>query len=340
MNMSPSKWKLFALLIVALCATGITAAAVARSDGSESRASEVVPVTPGAATIPSASRGAMSGKIAYSPRGATGIWVIRADGTHRRRISNAGKGEDFDPDFSSDGRKIVFRTSRGKYVPDSQGIGLEGIFVVDIATRRERQIQPPFGGLFPAWSPNGKLIALSSLAQRNFADTIFVLDPVGKHLRDLGVPGECATWSPDSREIAYCSHNGDGNWAIWTIDASGGNARQLTHPTPVSPPGSGGHYPGAWSPDGKKIVYSGGQGPGRELYVMNADGSNPYQLTKWPGADGAVAWLRDGNIVFGHFTGDAPMPRWYLVRPDGTGLRALPWLNGAGDPMSWWQPKS
>ena len=48
-----------------------------------------------------------------------------------------------------------------------------------------------------------------------------------------------------------------------------------------------------WSPDGKKIVYTSGRssfmwdallGEGSyEIYVMNADGSNPVQLTDSPG---------------------------------------------------------
>jgi WD40-like Beta Propeller Repeat len=105
------------------------------------------------AAIPPAPQRSLHGKIAYSTRGGD-IWVMNATGSGRRRITRSGRGIDFDPDFSPDGRHIVFRTSRGRYAPDTYGIGLEGIFVVDARTRRERQIQPRTGGLFPAWSPD------------------------------------------------------------------------------------------------------------------------------------------------------------------------------------------
>jgi hypothetical protein len=71
--------------------------------------------------------------------------------------------------------------------------------------------------------------------------------------------------------------------------------------------------------------------------VINSDGSGVQRVTHWPGADGPSAWLPSGEIVFSHFRNDEPLPRWYLIRPDGTGLRLLPWLNGAGDPLDWLQ---
>jgi hypothetical protein len=45
--------------------------------------------------------------------------------------------------------------------------------------------------------------------------------------------------------------------------------------------------------------------------------------------------LPDGRIVFAHFRGDEPLPHWYLIRPDGSHLRSLPQLHGAGDPIDW-----
>lgn len=207
-------------------------------------------------------------------------------------------------------------------------------------TKRLREIEPRTGGLFPAWSPDGSLIAFSGLRARAPGDSIFVMRPNGTGIRDLGNVGaaEVATWSADSRQIAYSGHNGDGNWALWTMNRDGTHKRQLTRPVLVQPAGSGGDYPGAWSPDGKQIVYSSGRFTGRDLYIIDADGGSVGRLTDWPGADGAVAWLPSGEIVFAHSTGDEPLPRWYMVNPDGTDLRSLPWLYGAADPLDWIQP--
>jgi hypothetical protein len=70
---------------------------------------------------------------------------------------------------------------------------------------------------------------------------------------------------------------------------------------------------------------------------MNSDGSGVERVTHWPGAGRACAWLPSGDIVFSHFTSDEPLPHWYLIRPEGTGLRSLPWFYGAGDPLDWLQ---
>jgi RND superfamily putative drug exporter len=34
----------------------------------------------------------------------------------------------------------------------------------------------------------------------------------------------------------------------------------------------------------------------------------------------------------------AALPRWYVMRPDGTRVRSLPWIYGASDPIDWWVP--
>ena len=200
---------------------------------------------------PVAPRAAYKGWIAFDYRRA--IWAMKADGSGRRQLTRPGGGNDFDPSWSPDGKRIVFRTSRGRYQRDPGGIGAEGIFVIDVATRTERQIQPPQGGLFPAWSPDGKTIAFSGTLGNPHEDGILLMNPDGTNVRDLGLPtggNECATWSPDSSKLAFCHHGGDGNWAVWTVNADGSDPRQLTHPTLTLPRGSGGDSPGPWSPDG------------------------------------------------------------------------------------------
>ncbi len=285
--------------------------------------------------IPPAPRPTLHGLIAYSTRGGD-IWVMRADGSHRRRLTRSGRDIDFDPDFSPNGRSIVFRSSRGHYAPDRYGIGLEAIRVVDVRTRRDREIQPYTGGLFPAWSPDGAAIAFSGFHPGGRpVDTIQLMRPDGSGLVDLGMPGEVATWSPDGRTIAFASHPGNGNWAVWTMRRDGSDRRQLTHPVLRPPAGAHGDAPAEWSPDGSRILYSAEARGDRELFVMNADGSGKRRVIHWRGGDSPNGWLPDGRIVFAHYRGSEPLPHWYLIRPDGRGLRSLPQLYGAGDPIDW-----
>jgi Tol biopolymer transport system component len=71
------------------------------------------------------------------------------------------------------------------------------------------------------------------------------------------------------------------------------------------------------------------------VFVMNADGSGQHQLTHAADGESPAAWLPDGRIVYASFHGNQPLPSWYLMRADGTGVRSLPQLDGAGDPIDW-----
>jgi Tol biopolymer transport system component len=271
----------------------------------------------------------LRGLIAYSTK-AGDIWVMQADGSNRRRVTRTrDPAFDFDPSLSPDGRRVVFRTSRGRYAPDPNGTGVEGIFVVDVDGSHERQIQPPRGGLFPDWSSDGRRIALSTV-RADGSETIVTTDPDGTHLRDTEVAGgECSEWSPDSSKLAYCHHPpGNGEWDVWVMDADGSHQRRLTRTR-------GGDYPAVWSPDGRRLAFGSQRSGTFDVFVMNADGSGQRQLTNGPDGESPAAWLPDGRIVYSSFHGNQPLPSWYLMNPDGTGVGSLPQLQGAGDPIDW-----
>ena len=273
----------------------------------------------------------LRGLIAYSTQ-AGDIWVMNADGSKRRQVTGTrDPAYDFDPSLSPDGRRMVFRTSRGRYLPDPNGTGVQGIFVINLDGSHERQIQPRRGGLFPDWSPDGRRIAFSTL-RANGTETIVTTDPDGTNVHDTGViGGECAEWSPDSSRIAYCHHPGNGDFDVWVMHADGRHRRRLTH-TP------GRDYPSAWSPDGSQLAFSSERSGNVDVFVMNADGSEQRQLTHAADGEGPVAWLPDGRIVYSSFHGNQPLPDWYLMNTDGTGIHSLPQLQGAGDPIDWLTP--
>ena len=105
-------------------------------------------------------------------------------------------------------------------------------------------------------------------------------------------------WSPDGSKISFTvGYVGSGG--IWTINANGSGAHQLTGCTASDPtPCPGGDDWGtAWSPDGRKIVFlrdltSLGIAD-RQVTVMNADGTGAHSITT-PGLHAVPAWQPRG----------------------------------------------
>jgi sulfatase modifying factor 1 len=82
--------------------------------------------------------------------------------------------------------------------------------------------------------------------------------------------------------------NGGGSLKIWSMHASGKNAKQLSN-------SQGADADPRFSPDGKQILYATLRGGFPEIWLMNRDGAEPKFVTK--GSQGS--WAPDGkSIVF------------------------------------------
>jgi len=85
----------------------------------------------------------------------------------------------------------------------------------------------------------------------------------------------------------------------------------------------------AWSPDGRRIAFQGGQYSA--LYVVNADGSGQRTLARW---GNAPAWSPDARRI-AFFQSN----KLYVVNADGRGHRTLTRLPRAGRSRSLaWSP--
>jgi len=87
------------------------------------------------------------------------------------------------------------------------------------------------------------------------------------------------------------------------------------------------------SPDGKTILYgvtyySIQQNRGnRDLYAMNADGSNPRRITKTPGSEFNAIWRPDGKKI-GFLSAESGSVQLWEMNPDGSGRIQLSNIEG------------
>ncbi|GAE15481.1 prolyl oligopeptidase family protein [Bacteroides pyogenes JCM 6292] len=84
----------------------------------------------------------------------------------------------------------------------------------------------------------------------------------------------------------------------------------------------------AVSPDGKKVAYTvayysvAENKSNREIFVMNADGTDNRQITRTVYQENEVAWIKGGSKL-AFLSNDSGSSQLYEMNPDGTGRRQL-----------------
>jgi Tol biopolymer transport system component len=96
--------------------------------------------------------------------------------------------------------------------------------------------------------------------------------------------------SPDGGRIAFVS-NRTGEIAIWTADADGSRARQLTFHRGVA-------VAPQWSPDGTRIAFALQSSGNWDIYVIGADGAGSSRLSWEPSQEENPSWSRDGRWIY------------------------------------------
>lgn len=227
----------------------------------------------------------IDGRIAWSPDGRRIAFTGAGGGSVRIFILGVGGGAPkvltssvpapVLPSWSPTGSRIAFTSANTNF---------GHIYTVRADGTDLRRLTAGRGESFPWWSPDGRLILFQPYIcpGGTCGYGISVMDADGTHQRLLahlpGAPGGGglhASWSPDSRRIAFLrlrEHGVDSD--ILVVGVQDRRLRRVaTDSRSFSPP--------AWSPDGRRIAYASGYGSGTSITVMNADGSVKRQFVEF-----------------------------------------------------------
>ena len=150
------------------------------------------------------------------------------------------------------------------------------------------------------WSPDGEKILFSRWGQAAVPSSIYSMDIDGSALTNLIPNFALAThpaWSPDGERIAFQGRKNENDPVeILVMNLATGELTRITHEGVRRPYDRAPAKP-RWSPDGARIVYESYRGGDWDIYSVNADGTNPVNLTNNPAEDRDPAWSPDGSRI-------------------------------------------
>jgi Tol biopolymer transport system component len=242
-------------------------------------------------------------EIAFAMSGS--LWKIRVGDTTAYELTASSASYDSSPAWSPDGRWIAYTGE------NSSGVQL---MLLNVATGESSVIRQGGQNLDPAWSPDGKRLAFVHTAPRGGYHVSAMPFDDGRFGAPVEITRENSfgrarlyfkvyddhiqpTWSPDSRELILVSNRGIplGSGAIWRLPAVAGAMPKATMILReetlyrTSP---------QWSHDGKRILYASHRGSQYvNLYVLPAQGGEPYQLTFGNYDHFDPRWSPDGEWI-------------------------------------------
>jgi Tol biopolymer transport system component len=243
--------------------------------------------------------------------------LMSADGAAQRKILSLPES-DYDPDWSPDGRVILFHQQ-----------GTSHFWLVNPDGTSLRTLPMPSGIASDArWSPDGAWLTFAYFPNYpnypSYSSTdIGMIHPDGTGLRSatggqIHDASGSPAWSSDGRIAFARQFPATNEWNIWTVDVDGLNLRQLTSGQYDLQP--------RWSPGSSRLAFvtvlNLGAGVSRtRIVVVNSDGSGRQVLTPdIPDTqDLDPSWSPDGQwILYSHSTlSPRPSCSFYKISASG-----------------------
>ena len=245
--------------------------------------------------------------------GKTQLWIISADGTGERQLTNRDvgvSGGQWAPDGKSIFYSVMIRDTSWLYElwPDSSGERALGAFpgrvpqlsptrdmvvydvgpwtashlvLTDAQGRAPRQVTDDSLTVWRGvWSPNGRRLAYT--VSKKSGMSVWVMNEDGSnphqvtHLTPEEGRAQMPAWHPDSHQLAFQANaiSPKGKSTLWLVDLQTTGAREiLPHTTAYL------DETPSWFSDGKRLAFQSNRSGRMEIWTVNSDGSDLRQIT-------------------------------------------------------------
>jgi serine/threonine protein kinase/Tol biopolymer transport system component len=251
-----------------------------------------------------------------------GIFVMGASGESVRRLTSFG----FDPDWSPDGKQIVFTGTEPAQDPRARNTLNNPLLVVDVAGGAPRTILD-MDVMQPRWSPDGHRIAFWASNEAGQRDVFTVSSTGGKETivpvtADAPIDWSPA-WSPDARWL-YFSSDRSGTMTLWRVRIDSRNGQLQEEPQMIAAPAPDAGWVGV-SGDGRILTFEAMTHASTVNTARFDAASAQLVVGETPVLQGAMivrtaSASPDGALVAFTTSGHEEL---YVMRSDGTDLRQL-----------------
>jgi hypothetical protein len=268
-----------------------------------------------------------SQKIIFVGQSQQGLYSMNPDGSGLQFLVSFDPAQLVDAQFyniqhpilSPDGQVILFEL----FISQSNGY-YRDLYLINMDGSGLRQLTQSLTGDVPgdgSWAPDSRYVVFSvgdlPTTQLMILDTYSgvmwpLVDFYGWNLRQK--------WSPDGQNIAFIHHSdplsvGSEVYAVYLVHPDGSDLREVAiiEPLPSGPIGEL-----AWSPDGRRIAYSGTSNDQAKVQVISFDENSNVIDTQSSACEAYdLKWSADGTTLGAHcLAGDKEnVYIWNMMEP-------------------------